>query len=248
MRRKIAAGNWKMNGLKASVDELNALKSLTLDTKCDIFICPPATLIEEMVSVSGESLIRIGGQDCHWSKSGAYTGEISAEMLANVGAQAVILGHSERRSLHQETSTIVHDKVIAAWAAGLTTIICVGETEADRDSGATLDVIAEQLGHSIPDAATADNSIIAYEPVWAIGTGRTPTFDEIADVHKFIRTHLNDRFKSANQMRILYGGSVNGSNAAEIFAIPNVDGGLVGGASLRAIDFAPIVVAASQLS
>ena len=248
MRRKVAAGNWKMNGLKASVRELTALKSLTTDASCDIIICPPATLIEEMVDVAADSGIQIGGQDCHWSKSGAYTGEISAEMLKDVGASAVILGHSERRSLHHETSAYINDKVNAAWAAGLTAIICVGETEAERDAGTTLTIIADQLSGSIPDAATADNSIIAYEPVWAIGTGRTPTLAEIAEVHDFIRSHLKDRFATADQMRILYGGSVKGSNATEIFAISNVDGGLVGGASLLATDFAPIVAAASQPS
>ena len=247
MRRKVAAGNWKMNGIKASVRELTTLKSLTTDATCDIIICPPATLIEEMAAVAGDS-IQIGGQDCHWSKSGAYTGEISAEMLTDVGAKAVILGHSERRALHHETSAYINDKVNAAWSAGLTAIICVGETEAERDAGTTLEIIAEQLSGSIPDAATADNSIIAYEPVWAIGTGRTPTLGEIAEVHDFIRAHLNDRFATADQMRILYGGSVKGSNATEIFAISNVDGGLVGGASLLATDFAPIVAAASQLS
>lgn len=248
MRRKVAAGNWKMNGLKDSIRELTSLKTLVQNSTCDIIICPPATLIEEMVSVSADSGIKIGGQDCHWNKSGAYTGEISAEMLADVGASSVILGHSERRSFHHETSKDVHNKVLAAWAADLSAIICVGETEADRDAGSTLNVIADQLRNSIPDAATADNMIIAYEPVWAIGTGRTPTLSEIAEIHDFIRNHLHDRFQTADQMQILYGGSVKGSNAAEIFAISNVDGGLVGGASLQATDFAPIVQAASQLS
>ncbi len=244
MRRKIAAGNWKMHGLKASVDELKQLISLTNGATCEIILCPPATLIEEMVDVSGDSGIRIGGQDCHWSEKGAYTGEISAEMLADVGASCVILGHSERRSLHHESSELVKTKVEAAWRAGLTAIICVGETEAERDAGDTLTIIGDQLAASVPDGATADNTIIAYEPVWAIGTGRTPSLSEITEVHDFINAQLATRFADGDDMRILYGGSVKPSNAAEIFAISNVDGGLVGGASLSATDFSGIVKAA----
>ncbi len=244
MRRKIAAGNWKMNGLKASIVELKELITLTKGATCEIVICPPATLIEEMVHVAGDSGIVIGGQDCHWSESGAYTGEISAPMLADVGAKTVILGHSERRSLHHETSDYIRTKVEAAWRADLSAIICVGETEAQRDSGDTLQIIKDQLDGSIPDGATAANTIIAYEPVWAIGTGKIPTYSQIAEVHDFIRVQLVQTYATGEDIRILYGGSVKPSNAAEIFAISNVDGGLVGGASLNATDFAGIVTAA----
>lgn len=243
MRRKIAAGNWKMNGLTESISELDVLKSVPAN--CDVIICPPATLISAMAKAAIGSGIVIGGQDSHWSASGAYTGEISAEMLADVGASAVILGHSERRTDHAETSEYVNQKVLAAWAAGLQTIICIGESEAQRDAGETLSVIGEQLAVSTPDGATAENTVIAYEPIWAIGSGRTPTLAEIDEVHDFLRGKLVDRFGDGNDFRILYGGSVKPSNAAEIFALLNVDGGLVGGASLKAADFAEIIKAAS---
>lgn len=247
MRRKIAAGNWKMNGLKASLEELEALKSSSEGAICDIILCPPATLVAAMADIAAESGIVIGGQDCHWNETGAHTGDISAEMLADAGAGAVILGHSERRADHGETNAEVNTKSVAAWRAGLQAIVCVGETEGQRDAGETLDVIGGQLDGSTPDEATAANTIIAYEPVWAIGTGRTPTLDEVAEVHDFLRGKLVARFgdEIGNGVRILYGGSVKPSNASEIFAVSNVDGGLVGGASLKASDFSGIVSAAN---
>jgi len=246
MRRKVAAGNWKMNGLKASLVEIEALKA-TDCTKCDVIICPPATLVTAMVSAADGSGIIVGGQDCHWNETGAHTGDISAEMLADCGAGAVILGHSERRADHGETDAEVNSKTIAAWRAGLQAIVCVGETEAQRDAGETLAIIGGQLDGSTPDAANAENTIIAYEPVWAIGTGRTPTLVEVAEVHDYLRGKLVARFGNTigNGFRILYGGSVKPANAAEIFAVSNVDGGLVGGASLKAADFAGIITAAS---
>ena len=245
MRRKIAAGNWKMNGLKASIAELEALKTSSVGTNCDVIICPPATLVAAMADVSGD--IVIGGQDCHWNETGAHTGDISAEMLKDAGAGAVILGHSERRADHGETDAEVNQKTQAAWRAGLQAIVCVGETEAQRDAGTTLDVIGGQLDGSTPDGTTAANMIVAYEPVWAIGTGRTPTLEEVAEVHDYLRGKLVARFgeEIGNGIRLLYGGSVKPSNAAEIFAVSNVDGGLVGGASLKASDFSGIVAAAN---
>lgn len=243
MRRKVAAGNWKMNGLSASISEIETLKSVEAD--CDVIICPPATLISTMVKTAKGSGIVIGGQDCHNQASGAHTGDISAEMLADIGARAVILGHSERRTDHDETNTDVYTKVSAAWAAGLQAIICIGETEAERNAGTTLSVIGKQLAASTPNDANAQNTIIAYEPIWAIGTGRTPTLTEIVEVHDYLRAQLVDRFDDGDDFRILYGGSVKPSNAAEIFALSNVDGGLVGGASLKAADFGEIIKAAS---
>lgn len=246
MRRKIAAGNWKMNGLKTALAEIEALKATDCKA-CDVIICPPATLVSAMVSAAGDSGIIVGGQDCHWNETGAHTGDISAQMLVDAGAGAVILGHSERRADHGETDVVVHNKTQAAWIAGLQAIICVGETEEQRDAGQTLDIIGAQLAGSTPNAANAENTIIAYEPVWAIGTGRTPTLDEVGAVHDFLREKLVTRFGEAvgDAFRILYGGSVKPTNAAEIFAISNVDGGLVGGASLKATDFAGIITAAS---
>ena len=235
--KKLAAGNWKMNGLTASLAELDALAAR--DNGCDVLICPPATLITAAVAHSGE--IAIGGQDCHAAAAGAHTGDISAPMLADAGATHVILGHSERRTDHGETDAEVAAKAQAAWDAGLIAVICVGETEAQRDAGQTLDVIAAQLAASVPEGATAKTTVIAYEPVWAIGTGRTPTNDQIAEVHALIRDKLATRLKDGADVTLLYGGSVKPGNAAEIFAIPHVNGALVGGASLKAADFGPII-------
>lgn len=246
MRRKLAAGNWKMNGTTASLAELSALAAqLGPKLGCDVLICPPATLLAAAASVTKGSVVQIGAQDCHAKPSGAHTGDVSAVMVADAGGRAVILGHSERRTDHGETNAQVRAKAQAAWAAGLTAIICIGETEAERDSGVTLKVLGEQLAGSVPDGATGTNTVVAYEPVWAIGTGRTPTNAQIAEVHDFLRATLTARFGAAAQeMRLLYGGSVKASNAAEIFAIENVDGGLVGGASLKASDFIGIIRAA----
>lgn len=239
MPRKLAAGNWKMNGLRADLKELQTLDMRHADATVDILVCPPATLISQCQDM----LIEIGGQDCHDQVSGAHTGDVSAAMLADAGATYVITGHSERRTDHGETNTVVAAKSKSAHDAGLTAIVCVGETLAERDAGTTLDVIDTQIAGSVPSGANAYNTVIAYEPVWAIGTGKVPTVDQIAEVHSHIRSRLAQRFDDAADMRILYGGSVKGSNAAEIFSIPNVDGALVGGASLKADDFSLIIVA-----
>lgn len=246
MRRKLAAGNWKMNGLKASLTEIAALAEACPAPKCDVLICPPATLLAAMAEACKGTAIAVGGQDCHAAGGGAHTGDIAATMLADAGASAVILGHSECRAYHGETDALIAAKTQAAWSAGLTAIICIGETLDDRDAGRTLDVVGGQLSGSVPDGATAANTVIAYEPVWAIGTGRTASTDQIAEVHDFIRAELEARFGTATGggIRILYGGSVNPKNAVEIFATSNVDGGLVGGASLKAADFAQIINAA----
>ena len=239
-RRKLAAGNWKMNGLAASTAELDALIAGAPSPNCDVLICPPTTLIAAFASRASGSAVAIGGQDCHANASGAHTGDVSAEMLADAGASAVIVGHSERRADHGESDAQVRAKAEAAWRAGLTAIICVGETEAERDAGQALTVVANQLGGSVPAGATGANTVIAYEPVWAIGTGRVPSTQDIAEMHAAMRAHGS----VTDDMRLLYGGSVKAANAAEIFAIADVDGGLVGGASLKAADFLGIVAAA----
>ena len=244
--RKLAAGNWKMNGTAASLAEVDALVAAHSTPVCEMLLCPPATLIAQMAWAAKGSVLKIGGQDCHPKASGAHTGDVSATMLADAGASHVILGHSERRADHGESDSLVVAKAAAAWAAGLIAVICVGETEAQRDAGKTLDVVGAQLAGSVPQGATAANTVVAYEPVWAIGTGRTPTLAEIAEVHGHIRARLAARFGAeAAGMRILYGGSVKPSNATEIFAVANVDGALVGGASLKAADFGAIIAALS---
>lgn len=242
MRRKLAAGNWKMNGLGADLAEVEALAKAHAAPTCEVLICPPATLIARLAA-SARGPVMVGGQDCHAKVSGAHTGDISAQMLAEAGASHVILGHSERRADHGESDAQVAAKAVAAHQAGLVSVICVGETEAQRDAGATLDVIAGQMAGSIPDCATAANTVIAYEPVWAIGTGRTPTLEQIAEVHAAMRQTLTARFADGDGFRLLYGGSVKPSNAAEIFAVGDVDGALVGGASLKAADFGAIIAA-----
>lgn len=246
MRRKLAAGNWKMNGLQDSLQEINNLSKLPLADNCDILICPPATLIQSMVSIS--DTIMVGGQNCHANASGAHTGEISAAMLADIGAKYVILGHSERRMDCGETDAIVQDKTKAAWAAGLTAIVCIGESLTQREAEQTLTVIGDQLKASIPDNATAENLVVAYEPIWAIGTGLTPTLEQIGNVHDFIRGRLEQRFctNAGQSVRILYGGSMSPKNVSDIAAVSNVDGGLVGGASLKADDFSQIINALAR--
>ena len=244
--RKLAAGNWKMNGVAAALSEVTALLADHPAPGCEMLLCPPATLIAAMAALAKGQALQVGGQDCHAKPSGAHTGDISAPMLADAGASHVILGHSERRADHGESDDTVRLKAEAALAAGLVAVVCVGETEAQRDAGQTLAVVGAQIKGSVPDGATAQNLVIAYEPVWAIGTGRTPTLAEIADVHAFLRAELTARFgPEAAGMRLLYGGSVKPSNAAEIFALPHVDGALVGGASLKASDFGAIVAALS---
>jgi triosephosphate isomerase len=235
-----------MNGLAASLPEIELVADAAFKTPpdVDILICPPATLVARAVGVAA-ARIAIGGQDCHAELFGAFTGEISAEMLKDAGASAVIVGHSERRQYAGETDAQVAAKAKAAWRAGLLAIVCVGESEADRDAGRALDVVAGQIGASVPEGATGETTAIAYEPVWAIGTGRTPTLAEIAEMHADIRARLVDRFGEAGRgVRILYGGSVKPGNAAEIRATPEVSGALVGGASLKAADFLAIVAAA----
>jgi triosephosphate isomerase len=245
-RRKIAAGNWKMHGTLADQAELEALIEATQGTAAEVILCPPATLIARFAERARGSHVRIGGQDCHPEPRGAHTGDIAAEMLADAGATHVIVGHSERRAGHHEPDALIRAKAEAAWRAGLVAIICVGETGTERDTGRARDVVARQLDASVPHTAEAETTVIAYEPVWAIGTGRTPTPDEIAAMHGFIRHHLAERFgpPMAGAVRILYGGSVKPANAQAIFAVADVDGGLVGGASLKAADFARIVAAA----
>lgn len=245
-RRPLIAGNWKMNGLKASMSELGAIAQGAGDIwrKADLLICPPATLMFTSAAVVIGSKVAIGAQDCHPTPSGAHTGDISAEMLADAGATAIIVGHSERRTDHHESDALVRQKAEAAWRAGLVAIVCVGETQAERDAGQALDVVGRQLAGSLPDGTTAVNLVVAYEPVWAIGTGRTPTTKDVEEVHGFIRAKLKDRFKGeGGNLRILYGGSVKPSNAAELMAVANVDGALVGGASLKAADFLAIAAA-----
>ena len=246
--RKLAAGNWKMNGLAAQLTEVEALIAAHPAPACDVLLCPPATLIAQMAwrIRHAKGSVLVGGQDCHTGTSGAHTGDIAAAMLKDAGASHVILGHSERRADHGETDALVRAKAEAALAAGLTAIICIGETGAERDAGRTLDVVGGQLAGSVPDGASPDNTVIAYEPVWAIGTGRTPTLPEIAEVHADLRARLVARFGAqASGFRLLYGGSVKPGNAPEIFALPHVDGALVGGASLKAADFGAIIAALS---
>ena len=242
--RPLIAGNWKMNGLKASSAEFEAMLAGApqVAAKADLLVCPPATLIAAFAEkAKGSKTLRIGAQDCHPKASGAHTGDISAEMLADAGASAIIVGHSERRADHGETDALVRQKAEAAWRAGLIAIVCIGETRHQRDSGQTLDVCGGQLTGSLPDGATSGNLVVAYEPVWAIGTGLTPTAADVEQVHRFIRDNLVARFKGEGaKVRILYGGSVKPSNAAELMAVANVNGALVGGASLKASDFLAI--------
>jgi len=241
-RRKLVAGNWKMNGSQAALAELAAIAAAD-DGAVDIAVCVPFTLIAP--AVASEGGLTIGAQDCHWAQSGAHTGCISVPMLAEAGARIVIVGHSERRTDQHETDAEVRAKATAAIAGGLIAIVCVGETEAQRDAGETLEVVGRQLEGSIPPAATAGNLVVAYEPVWAIGTGRTPSIDDVRGVHGFIRDQLKDLLGGEGEgVRILYGGSVKPDNAAELMAVADVDGALVGGASLTAGQFVPIIRAA----
>jgi triosephosphate isomerase (TIM) len=236
-RRPLVAGNWKMNGLRASVAELEKIIAGARKlTNVDLMVCPPATLIAGFAAAALGSDVGIGGQDCHALASGAYTGDISAEMLKDAGAVAVIVGHSERRQYHGETDAAVRAKASAARRAGIAAIVCVGETRAERDAGKARAVVGAQLDGSLPDGA--DNIVVAYEPVWAIGTGLTPTVDDVAEMHGFIRQRLCARYGGAGQgTRVLYGGSVKPGNAEELLVVDNVDGALVGGASLKAEEF-----------
>lgn len=234
-----------MNGLISSQAEIEALKGLTGSATCDIVVCPPLTLIDRAVERVKGSNLAIGAQDCHAQQSGAHTGDVSAEMLADIGARYVILGHSERRVSHGEDDEIVRAKAVAAHRAGLIAIVCVGETRHERDEGRAIEVVGGQLRESVSEGATSANLVIAYEPVWAIGTGLVPTDEQIEEVHAAIRQMLEERLGGdGHSVRILYGGSVKPSNAAAIFGLRNVDGALVGGASLKASEFAGIISAA----
>jgi triosephosphate isomerase len=242
--RPLIAGNWKMNGLRASSAEFEAMLAGApgVAAKADLLVCPPATLIAAFAEKArGSKTLAIGAQDCHPKASGAHTGDLSAEMLADAGASAIIVGHSERRADHGESDALVRQKTEAVWRAGLTAIVCIGETQHQRDAGQALDICRGQLDLSLPDQARADNLVVAYEPVWAIGTGLTPTVGDVQQIHKFIRDFLIARFNGEGaRTRILYGGSVKPSNAAELMAVANVNGALVGGASLKAADFLAI--------
>ena len=240
----LVAGNWKMNGLKLHLEQIQKICAGLADQRVQAMICPPATLIQAVADAARGSGLGVGGQDCHANEAGAHTGDISAAMLRDCGATAVIVGHSERRTDHGETDAMVHAKAAAAHAAQITAIICVGETAAQREGGTTLDIIGQQLAGSVPDGATSTNTVIAYEPVWAIGTGLTPTAADVAEVHAFLRQRLIARFGAeGEQMRLLYGGSVKPSNARELMGVANVNGALVGGASLKADDFLGILAA-----
>jgi triosephosphate isomerase len=241
--KPLVAGNWKMNGTRASLNELKAIAAGVdpLADKIDALICPPVTLLYVSTALVTDSKLRIGAQDCHTAASGAFTGDISAAMIADSFGTFAIVGHSERRTLHKEDDALVRAKAEAAIAAGLTAIVCIGETEAERKVGRTLDVLKTQLAGSVPEGATAETVVIAYEPVWAIGTGLTPTSADVEEAHAFMRSELVARFGGeGSRMRILYGGSVKPSNARELMGIANVDGALIGGASLKSADFLAI--------
>ncbi len=243
--RPFVAGNWKMNGLNASLSEVAALiEGIDRRTGADVMLCPPVSLLAAIAAMARGTPLLVGGQDCHTAIAGAHTGDISAEMLRDAGASAIIVGHSERRADHGESNAIVMAKAAAAHRAGLIAIICVGETAEQRRLGTALEIVGDQLAHSIPAAATAANTVLAYEPVWAIGTGLTPTVQDVADVHLFMRKSIESRFGAqGTAMRLLYGGSVKPSNAAELMATAQVNGALVGGASLKAADFLGIIAA-----
>jgi triosephosphate isomerase len=243
--RPLVAGNWKMNGLRVALTEVERMKAglaARAGRRADAMLCPPATLLAAMAAAVAGSGLAVGAQDCHAKASGAHTGDISAEMLGDAGATAVIVGHSERRADHGESDSVVRSKAEAAWRAGLTAIVCVGETANERKAGRTLEIVGAQLQGSLPDGANAATTIVAYEPVWTIGTGLTPTPADVAEVHAMLRDALVRRFGTEGEaMRLLYGGSVKASNARELMGVANVDGALVGGASLKADDFLGII-------
>lgn len=240
----LVAGNWKMNGLATNMAEFEALETLLAEkaaANCDVLICPPFTLVAAMAA-SAKGSVAVGAQDCHFNVSGAHTGDISAEMLKDAGTSYIIVGHSERRADHGESSSLVKAKAETVHAVGLTAIVCVGETEAERDAGDATQVVLSQLAESLAEGTNPENTIVAYEPVWAIGTGRTPTVQDVADMHTAVRGALVGRFGIVgNKFKILYGGSVKPSNAVELMGADNVNGALVGGASLKAHDFDGII-------
>lgn len=242
--RPLVAGNWKMNGTKESYEEFAKIAAgydAALAEKIDMLVCPPAVLLAQFAEVEN---LPVGAQNCHAAASGAHTGDISAEMVANVGGKYVIVGHSERREGYGETDADVAAKAEAAWRAGLVAIVCIGESLEQREAGETIAVVTEQITKSLPDASTSANTVVAYEPIWAIGTGKTPTADDVAEVHAALRKSLVERFgEDGEKIRLLYGGSVKPTNASELLALPNVNGALVGGASLKATDFLGIAEA-----
>jgi triosephosphate isomerase (TIM) len=245
--RPLVAGNWKMNGLSGSLGEIEAMRQAA-DAgdagPAELLVCPPATLIAQAAWKVKESKLALGAQDCHAEPSGAFTGDISAPMLKDAGAAYVIVGHSERRTLHHETDALVRAKAEAALKAGLTPIVCVGETKAERDARQEIPVVTRQLHGSTPPGGSPETVVVAYEPVWAIGTGLTPTPADVAEMHQAIRALLGEIYGAAGAgMRILYGGSVKPTNARELLSLVNVDGALVGGASLKALDFLAIAAA-----
>ncbi|MBL4603293.1 MAG: triose-phosphate isomerase [Emcibacteraceae bacterium] len=247
--KALVAGNWKMNGLKAAATEIVKLNDLVNENgaKCDVLICPPFTLISTLMDLSADH-VAIGAQDCHMNMKGAHTGDISVDMLKDLGCGYIIVGHSERRADHSESNDVVNAKAVAAQSVGTIAIICVGETIEERQAGNALNVVTSQVTASIPAGATTENTIIAYEPVWAIGTGHTPTIGDVEEMHNAIREVLLVRFgDKASDINILYGGSVKASNAHELMAVKNVNGALVGGASLKADDFFGIISAYDEI-
>ena len=252
VRKTLIAGNWKMNGLLD--DGIALAKGVGAEFKktgrrdCEVLVCPPFTLLSAVKKAVKGTRVAMGAQDCHFAEKGAHTGDVSPVMLKDLGCQYVIVGHSERRTNHYETNELIAQKAEAAINAGLKVIICIGETEAERDSGKTIKVCTDQIMGSVPAIATAQNTVIAYEPVWAIGTGRTPTTAEVEEVHASIRKVIGKKLgrANANKMRILYGGSMKPSNAKELLALPDVDGGLIGGASLKVADFTAIIAASNK--
>jgi triosephosphate isomerase (TIM) len=250
--RPLVAGNWKMNGTRESLTQVKAIAEGvkgSLSDRVETLLCPPSTLLYVSTALAEDSPLAIGAQDCHQDQSGAFTGDISADMIADCFGTYVIVGHSERRTRHGETNELVRAKAQAAHEADLTAIICIGETADERAAGRTLDVLKSQIAGSVPDAATAERTVIAYEPVWAIGSGRTPTTEEIQTAHAFMRRELAERFGGEGRgMRILYGGSANPKNAGDLIGIADVNGLLIGGASLKAADFLAIYGAYERLS
>lgn len=242
--RPLVAGNWKMNGLRADLAEIRAIRERTVDGvagEAEVLVCPPATLLAQAAEIAAGSPLAIGGQNCHSAEKGAHTGDLSARMLADAGATYVIVGHSERRADHNETNVGVRRKALAAIAAGLRAIVCVGEAKADRDAGREMTVVGRQLQGSLPTDVEPQQLVVAYEPIWAIGTGLTPTAADVAEMHGFMRREVEKIFPGRGGLvRLLYGGSVKPDNAAELLAAADVDGALVGGASLTARDFMAI--------
>ncbi len=250
--KKLIAGNWKMNGSLAQADNLPASiaqeiqSNSSVNDSCEFLVCPPFPYMLAIKDICVKNGISFGAQDCSVHDSGAYTGEVSAQMIADCGGTYVILGHSERRQYHGETNDIVSGKAKAAHGAGLVSIICVGETEEEREAGKQNEVVGEQLRSSLPVGANAENTVIAYEPVWAIGTGKTANSEDVAMMHSFICNQLKEHLADSKNMRILYGGSMKPENASSLLSTPHVDGGLIGGASLKAEQFVGIAVSADQ--